>query len=87
MTLTTGNVSLVWANVSAAIIPLIVQNVPRDMYCSSTLKLFQQLILVLINVQMAIMPMLRMNAKNASITARHAIITIPAKFVTLVLSK
>ena len=87
MTQTTGSVSLVWANVSAVIIPHIVQNVPRDMSCLLTLELFQQLILVLINVLMVIMLMQRMSAKNASIIARHAITTILAKFATLVLSK
>lgn len=86
-TLTTGNVSLVWANVSAVIIPHIVQNVQRDMYCPLTLKLLHQLILVLINVQMAFTLIQRMSAKNASIIAKLAIITIVAKFAILALSK
>jgi len=73
--------------VSAAIIPHIAQNVPRDMFCPLTLGLFHQLTLVLINVLMVIMLMQKMSAKNASIIARRAITTILVKFVTLVLSK
>lgn len=72
---------------SAAIIRHIAQNVPRDMSCLLTLELFHQLTLVLINVQMVIMLMQKMSAKNASIIARRAITTILVKFATLVLSK
>ena len=72
---------------SAVIIPHIVQNVQRDMYCPLTLKLLHQLILVLINAQMAFTLIQRMSAKNASIIAKLAIITIVAKFAILALSK
>lgn len=57
------------------------------MYCPLTLKLLHQLILVLINVQMAFTLIQRMSAKNASIIAKLAIITIVAKFAILALSK
>jgi hypothetical protein len=81
--LTTGSVSLVWANVSVVTIPHIVLNVLRDMCCSLTQALFLQLTHALINAQMAIMLTQRMSAKDALITARHATTTILAKFATL----
>jgi hypothetical protein len=68
-------------------IPHIAQNALRDMSCSLTLVLFQQLILALINAQMVIMLMQRMSAKNASITARHATTTILVRFATQGLTK
>lgn len=49
---------------SAVTIPHIVQNVLRDMSCSLTLVLTHQLILALINAQMAIMLTQRMSAKD-----------------------
>ena len=84
---TTGSACHAYLIVSVVIIVLIVQSVPRVKYYISIQALTHLLTLVLINALMDTMLMLKMNVRNALITARLAITTILARFATQGLSK
>ncbi len=86
-TLTIGSASLVCPSVRNAIIRLNAQSALRAMSSSSIQLLSQLHIHASINAQMGTMLMLKMNARDVSITARHASTTILAKSAILGLSR